>query len=140
MEGRHHHRVTLVLAGVTLITPIVTGDVRALAMTAGALTGLVVEPDLDVDHRTHSENLVYRHAGKAIGTLWQLYWYPYALILPHRHKLSHSPILSTIIRALYLLAPAIAAWAWQGWPVPWAILGYWLGGLALVDLGHIILD
>lgn len=139
MEGRHHHRVTLVLAGVTLIAPIVTGDVRALAMTAGALTGLVVEPDLDVDHRTHSENLVYRHAGRAVGLLWQIYWYPYALLNPHR-GVSHWPLVGTLTRALYLLAPAIAAWAWQGWPVPWAILGYWFAGLCLADLAHIVLD
>jgi uncharacterized metal-binding protein len=113
---------------------------RALAVTAGTLTGLVVEPDLDISGKTESEKLIERKFGKWIGIAWRAYWYPYAKTMAHR-GFSHMPIISTLIRALYLLLPAIAGWALLGFPeLPWIVIGYWLAGLCIADLGHIITD
>ena len=76
VNGHNHHRATLATAALSLSLPLMLADLRALAIPVGALTGLLVEPDLDLTGATHSEALVIRKMGRVIGILWQLYWYP----------------------------------------------------------------
>jgi uncharacterized metal-binding protein len=110
------------------------------------MVGLVVTPDLDVrDRDTHAET-VMRRTGRCLGAIWDLFWLPYAWLIPrHRHPLSHWPILGTALRLVYLLAvPALLWWGMgQLLPLPtlpWLVLTpltWWaIGGLALVDALH----
>lgn len=42
-----------------------------------------------------------------LGSLWIAYWMPYALLMKHR-GISHTPVLGTFTRLLYLFALPIA--------------------------------
>ena len=74
--------------------------------------------------------------------LWQMYWFPYAIIIPHRHGLSHLPGLGTAGRLAYLLLTAFAVVRLgdlpvdgvPAWVFPIAV------GLAVSDFVHFWLD
>ena len=73
---------------------------------------------------------------------WWIYWYPYSRLIYHRSVLSHLPVLSTLIRLLYIY-PLLLFCLW--------LLGITLAelppatgwiflGLALSDTVHTLLD
>ena len=148
-DGKSHGRITLALT--ITMTPIVTiitlSPQKSVMFSTGCLLGLIVEPDLDVNHVTESE----RRMIKVFGTLayfWIGLWLPYALIIPHRSILSHMPILGTAIRLAYLLGwlyLLLGALGMQDWlftviqanleALVWLVLG-----LVIVDTGHWIAD
>lgn len=70
------------------------------AVAAGCLLGIWLTPDLD---------LLPELEGWRISALWKLYWYPYARMIPHRADISHTPILGTAVRVVYLFMPFILA-------------------------------
>jgi len=74
------------------------------ALGGGAMLGLFLTPDLDVNAGSISEEEV-REISPVGENLWWIYWYPYRLILPHRSPLSHWPIIGTLGRLLYLTIP-----------------------------------
>lgn len=121
---------------------------HAIAFGLGCLTGLVVNPDLDVDHGSNSHSLVKRYAGNIVALFWFLFWWPYARLIPHRSPLSHFPILGTILRLVYLLTPLYLIWLWltlsapQIMPPPAAApwMGWAFTGLAIVDGLHTLMD
>lgn len=67
----------------------------------GCLTGIMVMPDLDVDNGNISDTFI-RKIFRPAQWLWRLFWTPYALAIPHRHYISHFPILGTILRIGYV--------------------------------------
>lgn len=69
---------------------------------AGNLAGIMLTPDHDVDGGNFTDTIIRRVSPKA-QWLWRLFWTPYALVLPHRGKFSHFPVLSTFIRLGYIL-------------------------------------
>lgn len=68
-----------------------------LSLLIGGWTGALLSPDLDVDIRTRSERIPF------IGTVLFITFFPYAAIVPHRNFISHMPIVSTLLRQLYIL-------------------------------------
>lgn len=118
----------------------------ALALISGYLSGKYIEPDLDIDHITESEQRVYQDFGFLVGWLWSKYWWPYAKAIPHRSPLSHVPLLSTFLRMVYAMVPAQVGWLFMySNPTDWILnswqplLLYYLG-LAQADLIHITAD
>jgi uncharacterized metal-binding protein len=118
-DGDFHGRLTLSALPVAVIPPalaafVVTGDaamglLSGLFGGAGCVLQLFVEPDLDQEIVSASEwrvvNLLpgpLRLISILLGSLWIAIWFPYAVLMPHRHPLSHIPVLSTGIRVLYL--------------------------------------
>lgn len=101
----------------------------AMWIGLGAISGRWITPDLDLKNATV----------KRWGIL-SFIWVPYRAIIPcHRHWLSHAPIIGTGLRVGYLMAllsPLIVA----NLGAFVAILPYWFAGLAVADLGHLILD
>lgn len=110
-----------------------------------------------------------RGAGPVLAFLWQWFWQPYARLIPrHRHPLSHFPLLGTAGRLLYLFLVAGALY-WMAQSL-WLFAGgifllatgrsagslpdlpglfslmvqplfwWWVGGLALVDTLHTLMD
>jgi uncharacterized metal-binding protein len=69
------------------------------ALTVGILSGLVISPDLDVDHGfiglAHLRRLP---GGIVVSYAWRAFWYPYSKIVPHRSHISHSIIFGTLAR------------------------------------------
>jgi uncharacterized metal-binding protein len=132
MNGKAHATATVALAACCL--PFALVDARALSIGAGALSNLLVGPDLDV---LAGGVVRLKRAWEPAGELWEILWLPYAVIHEHRGT-SHWPIYGTLVRALYL-SPLWALWAKFG-TVPWAGVALWAVGLALADLLHIIMD
>ncbi len=80
---------------------------------------------------------------------WHAYWLPYAFAITHRHPLSHTPVVGTIGRLLYLAPGYLLLTYLVGgkllgleWPmVPdLGYLGYVLLGLTLSDTMHWVRD
>jgi uncharacterized metal-binding protein len=141
-DGKTHAALTVVAAaglsaaGYLLVLP---GD-TSLALAGGCLAGLVLTPDLDVNDRIYAHSLVRRQAGQLPALAWRLFWLPYSRLVPHRHWISHTPVLGTGLRLGYL---ALIAWlllALFGHPWPWQELPVWapaaVYGLAVSDALH----
>lgn len=145
-NGTTHARATVALA--------VAGGAAAyhfghplphvVALTAGTLVGLILTPDLDVDDGCISNHIVRATTNRPIAWLWSAFWKPYGLLIPHRSRLSHMPLLGTALRLAYLsILPALFFWfagdvyARPPFPIwaPWAV-----GGLALADTLHYLMD
>lgn len=101
-------------------------------LAGGSLAGILITPDLDVDHSVRAHHTFQKHFGWLPGQIWRLIWWPYARLIPHRHWLSHAPVLSTLLRLAYLggliwilLFVMGLGWRWQTVPdwMPWAIAG-----------------
>ena len=152
-SGKFHALATTVTAGIGGSMMVLLGGqptAYGVAFVAGCMTGLLVNPDLDMHHDTRSHALVRSSAGCLVGTAWHIFWLPYARLIPrHRHWISHLPVLSTLVRVVYMLAiPAALYWAITYFlPIPaltfpqfrtfftWA-----LAGLMIVDGIHTIMD
>lgn len=141
-SGKVHLVASLVTTGVAAVAyavyqplPIETAAFAGIGMLAAC----VITPDLDVDGRTHEEAVFYSVplVGPLLGILWQTYWAPYALAIPHRSWLSHGPLIGTALRMVYTLAiPIVLGWLMPRWE--WVLPVY--AGWAAIDLVHVTLD
>ncbi len=90
-----HDSITYIMIPITfLAAQMYWGDTVVSAIATGAMlfSGLMFGPDLDINSRP------YRRWGPL-----RFIWKPYQIALPHRSKLSHGPILGTIVRIVYFL-------------------------------------
>lgn len=140
-SGKTHAAMTL-LGSASLVAG-AWKEPQLMISAVGCLFGVLFSPDLDQDGVTLSEGMLLRRS-LIIGVPWFLYWWPYAKLIPHRHWLSHFPVVGTLGRLLYF-APVL----WLFWhfglrghlpePVvqmlPWLVLG-----LAVSDALHWLLD
>jgi uncharacterized metal-binding protein len=148
-DGKTHAQATTALIfPVAMASLLLYPSDPFTAMAAGAIgcaTGLIIDPDLDLDDITRSEWQMIKKLW-IFGMLWVTLWYPYAWLIPHRSPLSHWPIIGTAGRVGYLLG-----WLWllgaiAGVSVPvLAIVSQplfmiWFGGLAVADMAHFIMD
>jgi uncharacterized metal-binding protein len=128
------------------------GITGGLAGALGCFAGLFIDPDLDVDRITRSERRMIKTVGLA-GWLWLILWWPYARVIPHRHPLSHWPVLSTALRLVYLAGLVfLVLFGLEvafGLGMPLLVMlmevprPVWLAafsGLALSDVGHWLAD
>ena len=96
----------------------------AIAAAIGSFIGYSATPDMDVNHglpRSFFTRIPY------IAVLWVAMWKPYSLAFKHRSFWSHSPLVSTVIRALYL-----GSWVW----LAVGLLGYF--GMISWDMWDIL--
>ena len=132
-SGRVHTVSTLALAACTV-------PLANPALTVGILSGLVISPDLDVDHGfiglAHLRRLP---GGIVVSYAWRAFWYPYSKIVPHRSHISHSIVFGTLARVGYLSLPLLALSFFVPLTIP-SWLGWWLIGLCLADGLHILMD
>ncbi|MGH9835008.1 MAG: metal-binding protein [Blastocatellia bacterium] len=94
-NARAHDSITFALIPFTfLAAEMHWGDhtTSIIATVAMLFSGLMFGPDLDLDSKP------YRRWGPL-----KFLWKPYQAALPHRSKLSHGPILGTVIRIVYFL-------------------------------------
>ena len=154
-DGRTHGTVTAILATAGgLLGTALTGNLAAAAVAAaGCLFGLVCDPDLDQPGITQAEGRLLRKMW-VLGVVWFAVWYPYGKAIPHRHPLSHWPIVGTVGRLLYLslvglliywviggLSPDAAHWvALQVGRIPGEFIRWFVFGLAVSDTAHWLFD
>ena len=121
----------------------------AIAASFGSLTGALLSPDLDADHKTRSEWVLIQSV-PVIGHLFYYYWLPYAKLVKHRHWSSHWPIVGTALRLVYL-APLVIGIFYAldryttvdtgkiiQWLLTWS--KWWIIGLTLSDAAHWLRD
>ena len=131
-SGQVHHFTTLAAGTSTVVAMVCTGfpTSEIVAVGAGFATTFFINPDLDLNTAFPGRD--------PRRWLWWAYWYPYSRLLPHRHFISHFPIISTLVRVLY------AAW-------PFAILGVldqrvsawfipFIIGMIISDTLHFVMD
>lgn len=139
---------------VLLSTLAATNIEMALVAAFGcAAVGLIITPDLDQEGKSWIENKMMRNQNILValfGWIHFIIWYPYAKAIPHRHFLSHFPVVGTVVRASYLLALLFVPYWYMtkelGWH--WAInrqlvVDYGIAlfyGLAVSDAVHYIFD
>lgn len=108
----------------------------------GAFAGLVVEPDLDQDYQAAPLGTMRQTGGDVLARVWQLYWTPYARLIPHRSIWSHAPVVGTLGRVFYLVPLySIPLMVWShffGFPAP-QIFAFFVG-LAWTDALHFVMD
>ena len=145
-SGRAHALASLTLtagmlwAGPALPPHLLTAEQAAFG-ALGAMSGIILSPDLDVRRRTYAENVFGR-----LWWLWALIWWPYAYRIRHRHWLSHGPIVGTLGRLAYLLVPAwlLLSVLGQGGLILMLVgdgrFHHFVGGLMLSDALHWLMD
>jgi uncharacterized metal-binding protein len=144
-DGKTHAAITvgasIVVAGALWQTGFTPEEIRLA--TAGCLTGLVLTPDLDVDHGPFGNQLVKRYFGEIAGRIWKSFWLPYAWVFPHRSNGSHIPVIGTLGRVLYLYAMYFCICVDLG-AAPWVpdvrTALYLVSGLVVSDTLHYITD
>ena len=93
-SGKHHDRITLWLLPMVLVGAFfVTVDMPTAVIIAVSflLSGLMMGPDLDI------QSVQYRRWGPV-----RWIWYPYQVLVKHRSRWSHGPIIGTLVRVIYL--------------------------------------
>ena len=137
-SGRVHSAATLSTSVVVLflVRPIST----AFLVSLGCLIGLFIHPDLDLGE-TYSFYLIRKKFGRVAYWIWKMYWFPFCWVTPHRHFISHFPVISTFIRFLYVMAPFLVFVVIFRpiWSINTAILPVF-GGLVVVDALHWLMD
>ena len=111
-SGKEHDRITLWLLPLVVIgTFLITVDMPTAVIVAVSflLSGFMMGPDLDI------QSVQYRRWGPI-----RWIWYPYQVLVKHRSKWSHGPIIGTLVRVIYLAA--------------WVVLFMVLGVLAINHL------
>lgn len=156
-SGVTHATISVAAAPLAFVLALEVTGSPSLALCAAAgcgLLGILLTPDLDQETTGWAENKLLRNRNllvAMIGAAHALIWYPYAKLIPHRHFLSHFPVVGTALRLGYLFA-ACAVLYWFavevfGWtiPLPELSLAIYYGtptvcGLALSDALHWITD
>ena len=101
-SGKVHSALTLATtSGVIAPYLIVQFNLNPWMYVAGCVTGLMVMPDMDVDRGNISDYFI-RKVSRPAQWIWRAFWMPYALMVPHRHFISHLPILGTLLRIGYV--------------------------------------
>ena len=103
MPGGKVHSALAIASAIGVISPyaIVNLGGNPYWYIGGCLVGVLVGPDLDVDDGNISDTLI-RKVSSPAQWLWRRIWNPYSKLIPHRHPISHFPVLSTAIRIGYL--------------------------------------
>jgi uncharacterized metal-binding protein len=134
-SGKQHSQATLA-AGIPvgMVYYLITENAPPAAIY-GCLAGVLLSPDLDIPTKTISE--YYMGKIPVIGCLFYWYWLPYAKLVPHRHWISHAPIIGTAVRLLYI-SPLLLLFD-TVWLYKVDVLGF-VFGLMISDFLHWIMD
>lgn len=108
--GRTHSGISTgtalgVLVGAGVFSSV--GITSTVLVASGALLGVLLTPDLDVDDGCISHYYIRKFFGKWVELWWFWLWHPYSLAFKHRSNWSHFPIFSTLFRLTYFCFPII---------------------------------
>jgi len=154
-SGKVHIKASLILASGFSLGAIIDSNPQMLLSVAGALTGIMISPDLDVDSGNVSNKILRKNIGWVAEKTWNGFWYGYKKSFKHGQFGSHFPIFSTLVRIFYvyfwvILVPHSLIWFsfntnWDLiYVLKWYVkifLNFWfIYGLMSSDLIHQILD
>ncbi|MHC1733429.1 MAG: DUF2227 family putative metal-binding protein [Bacteroidales bacterium] len=106
-SGKIHSASSLVafVASVAMPALLSTPNVpleKSLIFGGGCLLGTLITPDLDISEGCFSMAVIRKIGGPMAERIWKVFWWPYGVLIPHRHWLSHLPVVSTSLRLGYL--------------------------------------
>jgi len=143
-SGVTHTRDSLILAGASVTgLLLVRAPIEVVVLVpVGCLLGTLITPDLDLNNECMPYRVAQILGGTPLRMVWRLIWFPYSRAFSHRSVWTHTPILGTVLRILYLLLLylAVAIIFRIGLPVPtwhWAFL---IIGLMISDTLHYFRD
>lgn len=153
-SGKVHAQASLILSGGFFLGTFTTGNVADIEYSMGALLGIVLTPDLDVDAGSEVDKYIKRRFGHIPYWIWERCWHFYRRSVKHGSELSHFPVVGTFFRLAYLFFFAfILPYAVLDifFPVNWEVeLSWWIGlvanhwrivvGLASSDFHHYVMD
>lgn len=102
-SGRAHAVMSIATAGLTYLYSTNSGVESprlAVATASGCLLGILLTPDLDV--KGIRADSIVRDMGLIPALIWGIVWNPYSALFPHRSFWTHSPLLGTLIRFIYI--------------------------------------
>jgi uncharacterized metal-binding protein len=146
-SGKIHERINLFgsIIAVSAVGAIAKEPILGLLVGAGTLVGTyLLSPDLDCRGAFHAKSWWRWHR---IGLGW--YWSLYAQTIPHhRHWLSHSIVISTAYRVLWLAIPLAAILYALPLEIDpnaiitthWRFFAAFYGGLELSTILHLLMD
>jgi len=108
----------MLLAGGFLLGSLVFGP--GIEYAVGALVGIMLTPDLDVDGGYIGNKIIRSRFGSLAEKAWSGLWFLYRGSIKHGSELSHFPIVSTVFRLVYLYLILLV--------VPYTIIGLALPG------------
>ena len=128
--GCVHQQASVALAGGFLLGSLAFGN--GIEYAAGALVGIMLTPDLDVDKGFLANAIIRNRIGKWAEMAWNGFWYVYKKSLKHGGPLSHFPVVGTMGRLAYIfffllvipysVVELIAPGAWD----IWSELSWWI--------------
>lgn len=139
-SGKVHTACSLTIAGASFGALLFVAPEAAVPCAAGALAGVLIGPDWDVDNGYIGMYYVRKYF-KLLYWPYRIIIWPYAKVCSHRGLISHSPGLSTIIRLIYLglwILPFYLYFGWEWKVEAWMLWGVF--GLFLSDTAHFLLD
>jgi uncharacterized metal-binding protein len=98
--GCVHQKASVALASGFLLGSLAFGG--GIEYAIGALSGILLSPDLDVDNGNLSNTVIRNRLGAIPEKAWDALWYFYRKSLKHGSELSHFPVVSTLFRLAYL--------------------------------------
>jgi uncharacterized metal-binding protein len=156
--GTTHVKASVILATGFGVGALLSGNKEILFCSAGALTGILLSGDLDVDAGNISNKIIRKRVGWFGERIWRWFWKPYAESFKHRGFASHFPVYSTFMRLAYIyfvgIIPFYMVYSLIGYLPNFKVdlmyeLYYWVRvflyfpffyGLASSDLIHYTLD
>lgn len=154
-SGKTHVKASLFLAAGFSIGALISGEPMMLRCVAGALTGVLLTPDLDVDKTYIGNKIIKKRLGYIPERMWNGFWWGYKKSFKHGQFASHFPIFSTFVRLAYvyfwvIFLPHFLIWLslnpnWNltfvlAWYAKIFLDSWYLYGLMSSDLIHYTLD
>ena len=147
-SGKVHSVANMVVAGSGATTMFLLGRTAesVTGVAVGAIVGILVGCDNDVDGGNIADYIIRRYTGVAVEMIWDALWKIYRKGMKHRGFLSHAPVISTVLRiaylsAFYFLVATPLKWVASLVRVDWPLFLWWaFVGLVLADTAHYGLD
>lgn len=138
--GKTHTLLTLGATPLVMLASYHLG-LDPLSSGGGALVGIVLSPDLDVDDGFIGMYYL-RRIFPPLGWVWRALWFPYAKVVGHRSLASHLPLVGTLGRVIYLYIFIVAGCLILHLAPPIPRPHFWsaFAGLASVDALHAVAD
>lgn len=101
-QGVVHRKASLILAAGFSVGALLSQNAGGLECALGAVVGIMVSPDLDVNSGNISYKIIRKKVGWFGESVWRWFWSGYSGSFKHGQFASHFPIFSTLIRLFYI--------------------------------------
>lgn len=100
-SGKVHTLASVALATGFTVAALSTYDMDSMQYAAGAVVGIFIQPDCDVDKGFIAYSYIRKRLGDWAEFIWDRIWYMYRRSVKHGSELSHFPVISTLGRLAY---------------------------------------